>query len=137
MRLDERRDQDSGAQLADQTIDRLQRTHALGKLVGDAPAFRAAIARIPVIARADATVLLGGETGTGKELVARAIHYLSERRRGSFTAVNCGAPDGASGQARYAAPRPQMICGQGHMAAGYERRCMSRCMPRRLTRRNK
>jgi len=94
MRLDERRDQDSAAQLADRTIDRLQRTQALGKLVGDAPAFRAAIARIPAIARADATVLLGGETGTGKELVARAIHYLSDRRRDSFTAVNCGAlPD--------------------------------------------
>ncbi|MGH7695329.1 MAG: sigma 54-interacting transcriptional regulator [Gemmatimonadaceae bacterium] len=76
------------------TIDRLQRAYALGKLVGDAPAFRAAIARLPAIARADATVLLCGETGTGKELVARAIHYLSERNTGSFTAVNCGSlPD--------------------------------------------
>lgn len=78
----------------ERTIDRLQRAHALGKLVGEAPAFRAAIARLPAIARADATVLLSGETGTGKELVARAIHYLSERNRGSFTAVNCGSlPD--------------------------------------------
>ncbi|MEP7383186.1 MAG: sigma-54 dependent transcriptional regulator [Gemmatimonadota bacterium] len=76
---------------AERTIARLQRAHALGKLVGDAPAFRTAIARLPVIARADATVLLLGETGTGKELVARAIHYLSDRDRGSFTAVNCGA----------------------------------------------
>ena len=76
------------------TIDRLQRAHALGKLVGEAPAFRSAIARLPAIARADATVLLSGETGTGKELVARAIHYLSERSTGSFTAVNCGSlPD--------------------------------------------
>lgn len=76
------------------TIDRLQRAHTLGKLVGDAPAFRAAISRLPAIARADATVLLNGETGTGKELVARAIHYLSERRTESFTAVNCGSlPD--------------------------------------------
>lgn len=76
---------------AGRTIDRLQRAHALGKLVGDAPAFRASIARLPVIAQADATVLLAGETGTGKELVARAIHYLSDRSRESFTAVNCGA----------------------------------------------
>src|SRR5512145_2700814 len=76
------------------TIDRLQRAHALGKLVGDAPAFRASIARLPAIARADATVLINGETGTGKELVARAIHYLSERNTQSFTAVNCGSlPD--------------------------------------------
>jgi transcriptional regulator with GAF, ATPase, and Fis domain len=76
------------------TIDRLHRAHALGKLVGDAPAFRSVIARLPAIARADATVLLNGETGTGKELVARAIHYLSERRTASFTAVNCGSlPD--------------------------------------------
>jgi len=94
MRVDQGRNFGERPELADQTIDRLQRTHALGKLIGDAPAFRAAIARIPAIARADATVLLGGETGTGKELVARAIHYLSERRHGSFTAVNCGAlPD--------------------------------------------
>ncbi len=76
------------------TIHRLQRAHALGKLVGDAPAFRASIARLPAIARADATVLINGETGTGKELVARAIHYLSERNTQSFTAVNCGSlPD--------------------------------------------
>jgi DNA-binding NtrC family response regulator len=76
---------------ADRTIERLQRVHALGKLVGDAPLFRRVIARLPTIARADATVLLSGETGTGKELVARAIHYLSDRGQGSFTAVNCGS----------------------------------------------
>jgi DNA-binding NtrC family response regulator len=76
------------------TIDRLQRAHALAKLVGDAPAFRAVIERLPAIARADATVLLYGETGTGKELVARAIHYLSARSAEPFTAVNCGSlPD--------------------------------------------
>jgi DNA-binding NtrC family response regulator len=79
---------------SDRTIDRLQRAQALAKLVGDAPAFRAVISRLPAVARADATVLLHGETGTGKELVARAIHYLSGRSTGPFTAVNCGSlPD--------------------------------------------
>jgi two-component system response regulator AtoC len=79
---------------AQRTIDRLQRAQALGRLLGDAPAFRAAIERLPAIARAPATVLLSGETGTGKELVARAIHYLSDRSAASFTAVNCGSlPD--------------------------------------------
>ncbi len=88
------RDRRNSSAAAEPTIDRLQRAHALGKLIGEASAFRTAIARLPAIARADATVLIGGETGTGKELVARAIHYLSERRAASFTAVNCGSlPD--------------------------------------------
>jgi DNA-binding NtrC family response regulator len=76
---------------AERTIDRLQRAHALGMLVGEAPSFRAAISRLPAIARTDATVLLNGATGTGKELVARTIHYFSARSAASFTAVNCGS----------------------------------------------
>jgi PAS domain S-box-containing protein len=49
---------------------------------------------LPQIADSDCTVLIEGETGTGKELVARAIHNLSPRQQGSFIAVNCGAlPD--------------------------------------------
>jgi len=87
----ERAGSSTRGQPAERTIDRLQRAHALGKLVGEAPAFRRAIARLPNVARADATVLLTGETGTGKELVARALHYLSDRGEGSFTAVNCGS----------------------------------------------
>ncbi len=76
------------------TIGRLLHAEAMGKLVGEAPAFRRSVARLPAIARADATVLVSGETGTGKELVARAIHYLSPRGSGPFTAVNCGSlPD--------------------------------------------
>jgi transcriptional regulator with PAS, ATPase and Fis domain len=49
---------------------------------------------LPKIAASDQTVLISGETGTGKEIVARAIHFLSPRAEGSFVAVNCGAiPD--------------------------------------------
>ena len=60
-------------------IKRLRETHGLGMLIGQAPLFRRAISQLPAIARSDATVLICGETGTGKELVGRAIHYLSLR----------------------------------------------------------
>jgi transcriptional regulator with GAF, ATPase, and Fis domain len=56
--------------------------------------FQAVLALLQKWATVDATVLLCGETGTGKELAARAVHYLSARRRGPFVPVNCGAlPD--------------------------------------------
>jgi len=63
-------------------------------LHGQSPAFRSALALLHQCARVDATVLVCGETGTGKELAARAIHYLSTRRHGPFVPINCGAlPD--------------------------------------------
>ena len=52
---------------------------------------RAAAAHVPLIAESDATCLLLGETGTGKELFARAIHYTSRREQRPFVPVNCGA----------------------------------------------
>lgn len=65
------------------------------RLIGSADAFRAALDMIRRVARYSATVLLAGETGTGKELAARAIHYLGAARDGPFVPVNCGAlPDG-------------------------------------------
>lgn len=63
-------------------------------LIGRSSAYLDALGLIRKFARCDATVLIQGETGTGKELAARAVHYLSERRNGPFIAVNCGAlPD--------------------------------------------
>ncbi|MGH7696741.1 MAG: sigma-54-dependent transcriptional regulator [Gemmatimonadaceae bacterium] len=58
-------------------------------LVGRSPAFRAVLESIARVAPTDATVLILGETGTGKELVARAVHAASSRANGPFVAVNC------------------------------------------------
>jgi len=63
----------------------------LKQIVGECPAFVSIIHQFPMVASCDATVLVTGETGTGKELCARAIHYLSPRARKPFTPVNCGA----------------------------------------------
>lgn len=64
---------------------------APGQLVGRSPAMLAVFDAIRRVAPTDTTVLIAGETGTGKELVARAIHDLSSRRTGPFIAVNCAA----------------------------------------------
>ena len=68
-----------------------QKSQVLSKLVGRAPALLRMIEQIPAVAASGAPVLVVGETGTGKELVARAVHYLSPRAESPFVAVNCGA----------------------------------------------
>ena len=60
-------------------------------LVGASAEFRRAVELIRRFAASTATVLIQGETGTGKELAARAIHYLSDRQSGPFVPINCGA----------------------------------------------
>ena len=60
-------------------------------IVGESASMRRLIDRIETVADSDASVLVSGETGTGKELVARRIHALSARRGGPFVAVNCAA----------------------------------------------
>ncbi len=66
----------------------------VGDIVSRSASMRRLIEVLPRIADSESTILLQGETGTGKELMARAIHGLSPRRNGPFVAVNCGAlPD--------------------------------------------
>ena len=60
-------------------------------MIGESPAMREVYALTRRVAASSATVLLTGETGTGKELVARAVHELSPRATGPFVRVNCGA----------------------------------------------
>jgi len=64
---------------------------ALPNLIGRSETFLRVLELIRRMARFDVPVLIQGETGTGKELAARAIHYLSSRRQAPFVALNCGA----------------------------------------------
>ena len=74
--------------------DPLTRDFAELQLIGNSPAFLESLNLINKISQCEAQVLIEGETGTGKELAARAIHYLSERKNCPFVPVNCGAiPD--------------------------------------------
>jgi formate hydrogenlyase transcriptional activator len=65
--------------------------HTFEEIVGDSAPLRRVLGQIEIVAPTDATVLILGETGTGKELVARATHNLSERRKHPFVTLNCAA----------------------------------------------
>jgi transcriptional regulator with PAS, ATPase and Fis domain len=72
-------------------LDEIRSEHNLGDMVGASPKFRELTERIQLVASTTATVLITGETGTGKELVARAIHNLSPRSNRPLVKVNCAA----------------------------------------------
>lgn len=73
--------------------DLRQELPAFGKIVGESKGMRDVFAKIKQVAETDATVLITGETGVGKELVARSIHQLSKRSNGPFIALNTAALD--------------------------------------------
>jgi len=68
----------------------LKERYGLGNLIGRSASMQRVYETISRIAATNATVLIQGESGTGKELVARAIHYNSQRRRAPFLSINCG-----------------------------------------------
>ncbi|HEX8797753.1 MAG TPA: sigma 54-interacting transcriptional regulator, partial [Terriglobales bacterium] len=63
----------------------------LGEIVGESPTLRTTLSLVSVVAPTDSSVLIQGETGTGKELVARALHKLSNRSEKAFVKLNCAA----------------------------------------------
>src|SRR5213594_1460319 len=69
----------------------LEDIRAKGQMIGSSPAFRRMLTLVEQIADSSATILIQGESGAGKELVARTVHERSGRRNGPFVAVNCAA----------------------------------------------
>ena len=65
--------------------------YSFGDIIGQSPQMGRLFAMLPVVAQSDASVLITGETGTGKDLLAEALHQASERAKGPFVKINCGA----------------------------------------------
>ena len=72
-------------------VEELRSTHNFGTMIGGSETFRRALTQAKAVGPTSTTVLIAGETGTGKELMARAIHDLSPRRDKPFVRVNCAA----------------------------------------------
>jgi PAS domain S-box-containing protein len=80
--------------LVEELRKELEEKYSLADIVGRSPAMRQLFELLPQVADSSSTVLVEGASGTGKELVARALHSLSSRRDKRFVAINCGAlPD--------------------------------------------
>ena len=71
--------------------EEVRTNHNFGEIVGNSEALRRVLKEVETVAPTDSTVLIRGETGTGKELVARALHNLSPRRDRTFVKLNCAA----------------------------------------------
>jgi formate hydrogenlyase transcriptional activator len=71
--------------------DEISAQHNFGEVIGNSAVLCQALRQVEIAAPSDATVLILGETGTGKELIARAVHRLSSRRGESFIKLNCAA----------------------------------------------
>lgn len=109
------------ARRAQATIKRKQSSvpSALEKLVGHSASMQAVKARIAKVAGSMAPVLIQGESGTGRELVARAVHDCSHRASGPFVAVNCGAIPENLLEAEFFGARKGAYTGSAQDRVGY------------------
>src|SRR6201987_4717162 len=82
---------DKPGDTTDPRVTQLRSTLGLDHIIGESPVFVALLTQIAPIAKYDVCVLILGETGTGKEVFARAIHYRSPRSGKPFIPINCGA----------------------------------------------
>jgi len=92
--LSYQRIEELNAQLAEEKVyleDEIRTDNRFEEIVGQSRALKAVLKQVETVAPTDSTVLILGETGSGKELVARAIHDLSSRRQGTFVNLNCAA----------------------------------------------
>src|SRR5262249_51397513 len=71
--------------------DEIRTDNRFEEIIGQGSAIKAILKQVETVAPTDSTVLIYGETGTGKELLARAIHDLSPRRQATFVKLNCAA----------------------------------------------
>ena len=71
--------------------DEIRTEHNFEEIVGESPVLKSLLSQLQTVAPTDSTVLITGETGTGKELIARALHHLSARRDRTFVKINCAA----------------------------------------------
>jgi formate hydrogenlyase transcriptional activator len=92
--LSYQRIEELNAQLAEEKVyleDEIRTDNRFEEIVGQSRALKAVLKQVETVAPTESTVLILGETGSGKELVARAIHDLSSRRQGTFVKLNCAA----------------------------------------------
>jgi formate hydrogenlyase transcriptional activator len=71
--------------------EEIQTAYNFEEIVGDSRALKQVLRQVQTVATTDSTVLILGETGSGKELIARALHSLSDRRERTFVKLNCAA----------------------------------------------
>src|SRR5262245_66302013 len=71
--------------------EEIDRASMFDEIVGSSEALRRVLTQVAKVAATDSAVLIRGETGTGKELIARAIHLRSKRSKGAFIRVKCSA----------------------------------------------